>query len=216
MSILFFQAEDGIRDIGVTGVQTCALPILLSLVLQPSAYRKLSCSEFTGTKNEQPPVDQFQDRLNWKKFHDAVVQLLGLGYVSQIDYSRCTAYNVTANGISNGVPNRMRFGNSAAVPDSFWHSIGVPALCDYYCDSSTRFMNLCDHLHALAGLAADVDDMARYSHLLDILTEYARRDFNVDYSKPAVAAIVSLCASSAVALDSVTSDDSLTCTLTFA
>src|SRR3712207_2953435 len=27
MSIFFFQAEDGIRDIGVTGVQTCALPI---------------------------------------------------------------------------------------------------------------------------------------------------------------------------------------------
>src|SRR5947209_14569203 len=28
MSFFFFQAEDGIRDIGVTGVQTCALPIL--------------------------------------------------------------------------------------------------------------------------------------------------------------------------------------------
>src|SRR3712207_7209161 len=28
----FFQAEDGIRDIGVTGVQTCALPILLTVV----------------------------------------------------------------------------------------------------------------------------------------------------------------------------------------
>src|SRR5947209_15245792 len=27
--IFFFQAEDGIRDIGVTGVQTCALPIYL-------------------------------------------------------------------------------------------------------------------------------------------------------------------------------------------
>src|SRR3712207_6989284 len=27
----FFQAEDGIRDIGVTGVQTCALPIFLFL-----------------------------------------------------------------------------------------------------------------------------------------------------------------------------------------
>ena len=25
----FFQAEDGIRDIGVTGVQTCALPIYI-------------------------------------------------------------------------------------------------------------------------------------------------------------------------------------------
>ena len=27
MDFFFFQAEDGIRDIGVTGVQTCALPI---------------------------------------------------------------------------------------------------------------------------------------------------------------------------------------------
>src|SRR3712207_7224522 len=28
----FFQAEDGIRDIGVTGVQTCALPIFDGVV----------------------------------------------------------------------------------------------------------------------------------------------------------------------------------------
>src|SRR5256884_6705568 len=27
LSIFFFQAEDGIRDVAVTGVQTCALPI---------------------------------------------------------------------------------------------------------------------------------------------------------------------------------------------
>src|SRR5437762_14185383 len=31
--IFFFQAEDGIRDTSVTGVQTCALPI--SMVLMP-------------------------------------------------------------------------------------------------------------------------------------------------------------------------------------
>src|SRR3712207_3653899 len=41
----FFQAEDGIRDIGVTGVQTCALPICLGvaeLVLpeKPTADRR--------------------------------------------------------------------------------------------------------------------------------------------------------------------------------
>src|SRR3712207_8678300 len=34
LSFFFFQAEDGIRDIGVTGVQTCALPISLLLALQ--------------------------------------------------------------------------------------------------------------------------------------------------------------------------------------
>src|SRR2546430_13543943 len=30
LSFFFFQAEDGIRDLTVTGVQTCALPILPS------------------------------------------------------------------------------------------------------------------------------------------------------------------------------------------
>src|SRR3712207_8789185 len=30
MLFFFFQAEDGIRDIGVTGVQTCALPISIT------------------------------------------------------------------------------------------------------------------------------------------------------------------------------------------
>src|SRR5438270_13070946 len=30
--IFFFQAEDGIRDLTVTGVQTCALPIMLDTV----------------------------------------------------------------------------------------------------------------------------------------------------------------------------------------
>src|SRR3712207_6879992 len=33
LCFFFFQAEDGIRDIGVTGVQTCALPILLAVVV---------------------------------------------------------------------------------------------------------------------------------------------------------------------------------------
>src|SRR3712207_7806876 len=32
--IFFFQAEEGIRDIGVTGVQTCALPIFADLLDQ--------------------------------------------------------------------------------------------------------------------------------------------------------------------------------------
>src|SRR2546429_6994650 len=30
--LFFFQAEDGIRDVAVTGVQTCALPIWIELV----------------------------------------------------------------------------------------------------------------------------------------------------------------------------------------
>src|SRR5690606_39783932 len=42
-SFFFFQAEDGIRDFHVTGVQTCALPIYLSyqyifIFLYPNEY----------------------------------------------------------------------------------------------------------------------------------------------------------------------------------
>src|SRR2546426_7762870 len=37
MSVFFFfQAEDGIRDYKVTGVQTCALPIFLAAMLLPA------------------------------------------------------------------------------------------------------------------------------------------------------------------------------------
>src|SRR2546430_7729781 len=37
MLFFFFQAEDGIRDLTVTGVQTCALPILLTSAAAASA-----------------------------------------------------------------------------------------------------------------------------------------------------------------------------------
>src|SRR2546430_4485550 len=40
--VFFFQAEDGIRDLTVTGVQTCALPIWISGV-RPIDWRIVSC-----------------------------------------------------------------------------------------------------------------------------------------------------------------------------
>src|SRR2546429_5059651 len=36
MCFFFFQAEDGIRDVAVTGVQTCALPISFARFASPS------------------------------------------------------------------------------------------------------------------------------------------------------------------------------------
>src|SRR3989449_2189529 len=37
----FFQAEDGIRDVAVTGVQTCALPISFATVQMPVIREQL-------------------------------------------------------------------------------------------------------------------------------------------------------------------------------
>src|SRR5688572_30977984 len=46
----FFQAEDGIRDLTVTGVQTCALPILVrpTLGTRAGTYRARAKRRFAG------------------------------------------------------------------------------------------------------------------------------------------------------------------------
>src|SRR5258707_12379864 len=49
----FFQAEDGIRDIGVTGVQTCALPISRQVLrAQIERARKLGFEPMFGSELE--------------------------------------------------------------------------------------------------------------------------------------------------------------------
>src|SRR5436190_2201425 len=47
----FFQAEDGIRDHCVTGVQTCALPILVcSISNRPLASSRIAASSWSGPR----------------------------------------------------------------------------------------------------------------------------------------------------------------------
>src|SRR5690606_39580873 len=59
--VFFFQAEDGIRVFHVTGVQTCALPISISLASRyweiPSGCRNSSC-------NNSPGVTGFNSRID--------------------------------------------------------------------------------------------------------------------------------------------------------
>src|SRR3989454_8227816 len=78
----FFQAEDGIRDYKVTGVQTCALPISMGLlahrvelqvphqVLQGEVVRPAGCRDFEpgwfagGQVGERVGQDRKSTRLN--------------------------------------------------------------------------------------------------------------------------------------------------------
>src|SRR5690349_22137526 len=53
----FFQAEDGIRDLYVTGVQTCALPILNRSAA--SAFVSSVLPTPVGPKNMNEPVGRF-------------------------------------------------------------------------------------------------------------------------------------------------------------
>src|SRR5438046_10754149 len=60
MCHFFFQAEDGIRDWSVTGVQTCALPIL-AVDLQAAVREK--DEGVVGRAQERRPVAESRERL---------------------------------------------------------------------------------------------------------------------------------------------------------
>ena len=49
--VFFFQAEDGIRDVAVTGVQTCALPIWVLASQTPKEQRPSSVSPRASTQH---------------------------------------------------------------------------------------------------------------------------------------------------------------------
>src|SRR5690606_40006326 len=69
IDIFFFQAEDGIRDFHVTGVQTCALPIFAFAgglaftfaavafgLAHPAAQRFSSTTDFGGNRADRSPL----------------------------------------------------------------------------------------------------------------------------------------------------------------
>src|SRR5256886_6200759 len=69
----FFQAEDGIRDLTVTGVQTCALPIY-DHVAQQAAIANMLSVRFAGNPNVQylnlgTAVDLRDTSLCWDGMH---------------------------------------------------------------------------------------------------------------------------------------------------
>src|SRR3712207_7216525 len=55
----FFQAEDGIRDIGVTGVQTCALPIYR---LRDRAHRLAPAADLAAREDRVRRLPQAADQ----------------------------------------------------------------------------------------------------------------------------------------------------------
>src|SRR5216684_5732196 len=54
----FFQAEDGIRDVAVTGVQTCALPISLTSPIVPAPTSRGSSRETRWGSSSRAAIDR--------------------------------------------------------------------------------------------------------------------------------------------------------------
>src|SRR5260370_20376790 len=62
--VFFFQAEDGIRDSSVTGVQTCALPI--------SSRRRHTNSSVTGVQTCALPISPMVPETNMKGISESL------------------------------------------------------------------------------------------------------------------------------------------------
>src|SRR2546429_6374763 len=71
--LFFFQAEDGIRDVAVTGVQTCALPICLFIGRSANAQKRPSprgagsirrVAETAAASRSEEHTSELQSRLH--------------------------------------------------------------------------------------------------------------------------------------------------------
>src|SRR5699024_11669383 len=75
--VFFFQAEDGIRDRNVTGVQTCALPIWVA-VTQPIHRKKHQRIHKKMYKKMYKRMQQLKQQKGYKMDH-TVLKTLTLG-----------------------------------------------------------------------------------------------------------------------------------------
>src|SRR2546429_1703148 len=99
----FFQAEDGIRDVAVTGVQTCALPICPK-ELQPER------SETKFSEGSFPDSSVFSGL-------DSSLPIHGTGWTSALGIAQWRALNVDGMaGVAGGDQEEVRPG--AGCPGS--------------------------------------------------------------------------------------------------
>src|SRR2546429_2772863 len=69
----FFQAEDGIRDVAVTGVRTCALPILVYTILQPTFFTEVWLTPALGFDSSNAKAQIYgggENKISWISIQD--------------------------------------------------------------------------------------------------------------------------------------------------
>jgi hypothetical protein len=190
-------------------------------VIAPSAYGKLAATAYNGSK--PLPLPHKQDQDNWTAFQEATEVLLpDLGFVSDLNFSEWIEFNrdsVDRVG-SQMIPDRRQTGNPSNVPDSFFANLGARFAVTYFFQASAGFMNLCDDLHTLATIAAQVDSTDQWNRVLAFLTLVITQDTFIDFAEPIFGALLAQC-SVAGAQVSTTVDiapdlSSLDCTLNLA
>src|SRR5438270_8632658 len=126
----FFQAEDGIRDLTVTGVQTCALPILrrkidIEQLRVVAACLRAVCTRYLerGTRGARLPRSLFRGRALLKWSQSAALNCAGstVRCMTSLTSWRVHSFN---SGPTPGSPQSMlttaknAFGSASIWPES--------------------------------------------------------------------------------------------------
>src|SRR3989449_7236279 len=104
----FFQAEDGIRDVAVTGVQTCALPICSRHALhtlRPRRWARISRSE-DETRNGGIPMSRSRATVEGQSFVWSVVKTRGPVSAARIEICAVSRSRVSPTRITSGAWRR--------------------------------------------------------------------------------------------------------------
>ena len=201
----------------------------LITIFKPSAYRKLVCSAYTDKNGKAyPPVlpQEKEDKNNWEVFQTSVKRLMTdlSGTVAVLTYDNWMLWNVSSNyqigdvPDDHHVPDRRNVGDYMAAGQNLFHD-RWPAYRPFLL-ASTGFMNLCDDLHSLATVTAQVSTPTNWGSLIATLQNWVQSDVNPDWSKPALSALLCLCSvgttASDVSTDFQTAKDNscFTCTVT--
>src|SRR2546422_9520754 len=160
--VFFFQAEDGIRDVAVTGVQTYALPIS-SLAVAPIGAEAQQTAVVRGT---------VRDAATGQALEDARVAAQGSAHTVPTD----AAGRYTLTGIAAGtvVVRAQRFGYRAAT-DTLTLAPGDSVAADFVLRPSALHM---DPLVVTAGKRSQLLDQVVTSVGLVQDSELARRAVN--------------------------------------
>src|SRR3712207_6550852 len=132
----FFQAEDGIRDIGVTGVQTCALPIYM---LNRKIINTSKNSAFSFTRSFGVVMDDLTKASFWQKPGDDTkypsIEYADGGYIGQFDG------NIDSNIENVSFLRLKQLTISYGLPTKWFKKMGLKE-CKVYLTGSKIFLQI--------------------------------------------------------------------------
>src|SRR5690348_7775196 len=127
----FFQAEDGIRDRRVTGVQTCALPIYLALY---RTVRMLPVLDVTLTYNTGAAFSFLAEASGWQKWLFAGLAVAVAAGITlwlrrlngRTKWMLCLSLTLIMGGALGNLIDRLRIGHVVDFILAHWHRVYFP------------------------------------------------------------------------------------------